>query len=72
MPRSRKHDFHFADHGSITILTPVSRRARNWVEDFVLTNEETQYWGQGIVVEPRSAGPIIDGIFGDGLTVAGV
>lgn len=70
--RKQRSDFHFANHGSITILTPVTRRAKAWAEDFVLQNEETQYWGQGIVVEPRYAGPIIDGIFGDGLTVAGV
>ena len=72
MSRSRKDDFIFANHGSITVLTPVTRRAKSWAAEYLIDNGEVPRWGLGIVVEPRYVGPVIDGIFGDGLTVAGV
>jgi hypothetical protein len=70
MARKRKNDFTFQNHGSICILEPVTRRAKAWAQEFILQNEETQYWGAGIVVEPRYIDDIIAGLFGDGLTVA--
>lgn len=60
-------DFSFANHGSITILTPVSKRARVWVAEHL--PDSAMSWGEGTVIEPRYAGPILDGIAADGLIV---
>lgn len=44
-------DFSFANHGSITLLTPRSRKAKQWLNEHI--NEEAQYWGASVVIEPR-------------------
>lgn len=64
-------DFSFANHGSITLLTPRSRKAKRWLADNVEQNDETQYWGTSIAIEPRYVGPILEGIMADGLTIGG-
>lgn len=62
-------DFSFANHGSITLLTPRSRKAKSWLNEHI--NEEAQYWGASVVIEPRYVGAILQGIADDGLTVGG-
>lgn len=55
-------DFRVDDHGSICILTPLSPECKEWTDENV-GNDETQYWGKnGIVVEPRYIGAIIEGL----------
>jgi hypothetical protein len=61
-------DFRFTDHGSICILTPVSPSAIDWVNDHI-SDERPEYAG-GIVIEPRYASDIIDGIIADYLTIS--
>lgn len=61
-------DFLFTNHGSICILTPLSEAARVWTVEFIPS--EAQTWGDGIVIEPRYAQDILDGVLNDGLTVA--
>jgi hypothetical protein len=63
-------DFRFANHGSITILTALNVEAQEWIDTHIAQNNETRYWGGGIVIEPRCAGDILDGIFSGGLVVA--
>lgn len=65
-------DFQIANHGSIVILTPVSSEAQDWVNEHILgEGNEVQTWGskQGIVVEPRYLGDIVEGFQAEGLTV---
>jgi hypothetical protein len=62
-------DFRFADHGSVTLLTPVTDAALDWVEENL--SIERQNWGPAIMIEPRFAGDILNGLQGDGLTVEG-
>ncbi|MFA5900269.1 MAG: hypothetical protein WC829_14285 [Hyphomicrobium sp.] len=62
-------DFRFADHGSVTLLTPVTDAALDWVAEN-LSIDRTN-WGPAIVIEPRYAVDILDGLQGDGLTVEG-
>lgn len=63
-----KPDFRFACHGSVTILTPLTEPAREWVSEHIPA--DATLWGSGVVIEPRYAGPIIDAILGAGLEVA--
>ena len=62
-----KPDFNFADHGSVTILTPLTEAANEWVNDHIPS--DAMRWCGGIVIEPRYASAILDGIACDGLTV---
>lgn len=62
-------DFTLVNHGSISVLTPNTSAAREWVEDHI--PDDAQWWCGGVVVEPRYVGSILDGIDVDGLTVGG-
>lgn len=61
-------DFHLTNHGSIWLLTPVSPEAVEWAEQYL--PEDAQTLGNAIAIEPRYVDPIVQGIEGDGLTVA--
>lgn len=61
-------DFTFANHGSVTLLTPVSDAAREWAAEH-LPVEPWQMLGNAIAIEPRYADPILEGIDADGMTV---
>lgn len=61
-------DFYFANHGSIALLTPLTDAAQAWVDEHI-RSEETQFFGAGVVIEPRYAGDILRGLQNDGLTV---
>lgn len=60
-------DFLFANHGSITILTPLTEAAHQWTEEHI--PHAMEHCG-GRVIEPRYAGPILEGLVDDGLTVS--
>lgn len=60
--------FAFADHGSITILTPLNDDATAWIEAHLPA--DVMHWGGGVVIELRYAQDILDGIVADGLEVA--
>lgn len=60
-------DFHFFDHGSIVILKPVSALAQDWVDEHI--GDDAQFFGGGVVIEPRYAGDILDGVVADDLTI---
>lgn len=62
-------DFQFFDHGSIVVLKAVTPSAQDWVDEHIATDDDTQYFGGGIVIEPRYAGDILDGIAADDLAV---
>lgn len=51
-------------HGSIVLLRPLDSTAREWLEQH--TNEEAQWFGGALVVEPRYVEDIIDGFSADG------
>lgn len=62
-------DFNISNQGSIIIVTPVSPAADEWlVENVDLDNPELQRWGTGIVVEPRHADALVEGMAHAGLT----
>lgn len=67
MARKTKLDFYFANHGSVALLTPLTRKAKYWLDEHV--DDECQMHGNAIVIEPRYAGDILRGLQDDGLTV---
>ena len=71
MKLNAQDDFAFANHGSICILTPLTGNGVRWLEAFVI-NDETQFLGRGIVVEPRYVGALVEGIYRDGLSIDGI
>jgi hypothetical protein len=64
-------DIEIENHGSIMLLRPVSDSGRAWVEENVYQDDETQYWGNALVVEPRYISDIFFGAMEDGLSVGG-
>lgn len=68
MPHTPKHDFRFANHGSVTLLQPMTKEAEAWIEYNL--PENATFFGQAVVIEPRYAGPILDAIKNDGMEVA--
>ncbi len=67
MANAQSHDFIFVNHGSVTLLTPVSEAASEWVSEHL--PDSCIAFGGGIAIEPRYAGPVLEGIINDGLTV---
>lgn len=55
--------------GTIYLLRGVSDAGKEWIEENVTQNEETQYWNGAIVVEHRFIADIIEGARQDGLTI---
>jgi hypothetical protein len=63
-----KVDFQVVNHGTIYLLYPKTRRARQWVKDN-LPQDHTKY-NDASVIEHRYIGDIIDGIQADDLEIA--
>jgi hypothetical protein len=54
-------DFTITHHGSISLLTPNTMLAEQWVADHL--PEDCMKWGRNSnVIEPRYLAPILDGI----------
>lgn len=62
-------DFSVLNEGTIAVVTPKTQEAKNWLIENVAINEETQWWGPGIVVEHRFLDDLLQGITNDGLTI---
>jgi hypothetical protein len=61
-------DFRFENYFSVVRLTPLTQAARDWLEEHV-SYEDWQTFGRGVVIEPRYARQIMEGLVADGLTV---
>lgn len=62
------YDFRLQNAGSFFVLHPRNDAAGQWIDDHVYT-EQSQWWGGGIVIEPRYLQDVLDGIEQDDLTV---
>ena len=60
-------DVTWSDHGSITLVTPHTEAAREWIDEFI--QEDPQWYGRSLVVEPRYLDDLLEGMRGDGLVV---
>ena len=61
-------DFDFQFEGTISVLTPKTNEAREWVASNL--QGEIQYWGKGVVIEHRYVSDILNGVMEAGLVVA--
>ena len=62
-----KPDFNVANHGSIFLLTPLSKDAHAWIRE----NVEVEGWmtfGESIAIGHRYIGDIVDGMLDAGFT----
>jgi hypothetical protein len=62
-------DFTLYNHGSICVLTPSTVKGQAWTYRH-FDMDEVQMWNNGVVIEPRYVGDILDGLAEDGLTVS--
>lgn len=60
-------DILIKDHGSILIFVPKTETGMEWINENLPA--DAMRWAGGVVVEPRYAGPIIEGATADGLEV---
>lgn len=61
-------DLTFVNHGSIVIMTPTTDVGRAWVDEHI--PEDALTWGKdGIVIEHRYVGDIVEGALRDGLDI---
>jgi hypothetical protein len=68
IPAQTVPDFALANHGSLFLLRPLNSSAKNWMNDHLpMDSQETQFWGDSIVIESRYVSPIVNGIIADGL-----
>lgn len=61
------NDFILQDHGSISLLTPITEAAREWVAEHL--PEDAPIFGLSFAIEHRCVEPILHGIADAGLTV---
>ena len=61
-------DFKVDRDGDLFLVTPQNRAARTWLVDNI-DLDEAQFFGLALVVEPRYAYDLVDGIFDSGFTV---
>ena len=62
-------DFQLTDRGSICVLRPMNDEAREWIDFNV--DPDAQWFGRGVVIEPRYVSDIAEGIVSDGLSIGG-
>jgi len=61
-------DVQVDNQGTIVAITPLSDAAREWLDENVKA-ESWQWVGDTLGVEPRYAGPILEGMQAAGLTL---
>ena len=60
-----KADFRIAYHGSIVLVSPMTKGGRDFLEECI--GEEATYWSDSLVVEPRYLENLLQGILDHGL-----
>lgn len=61
-------DINVENHGSIFLFRPATDAGREWIDEMV--GSEATFFGDALVVEPRYARDLAQGMLDDGLTVA--
>lgn len=59
-------DFHIENYRSFVVLQPLTQDATDWLTAHI--GGAAQWYGGGLLVEPRYLGDIVDGIQDEGLT----
>ena len=68
--RTPSADFRITYHGTITTITPLSGRCREWL-DANVEIEEWQRFGPSIAVEPRYVEQVAEAMIEAGLVMEG-
>jgi len=55
------------NHGSIALVRPHSRAARDWIRDNV--EDTAHYFGAALAVEPRYVAGLVEGMTAAGLVI---
>jgi hypothetical protein len=66
--QTRRADFRVTYHGTITTITPLSDRCREWLEDNVAI-EPWQWFGPSIAIEPRYVQQLAEAMIEHGLVM---
>jgi hypothetical protein len=56
--------FSVENHGTIVLVRPHSDDVKSWLEEH--TDEEAQWFGSALVVEPRYVAPIVEALVEEG------
>ena len=69
-PDYTRADFRLTYHGTITTITPLTDRCREWVEEN-LEIERWQRFGTSIAIEPRYVEQLAEAMNEEGLVMEG-
>jgi hypothetical protein len=56
--------FNIENHGTIVLIRPLTGDVKDWLVEH--TNDEAQWFGNALVVEPRYVGDIVEGLVEQG------
>jgi hypothetical protein len=56
--------FNIENHGSIVLVRPLTEDVTAWLNENV--DDEAQWFGDALVVEPRYVGPLVEGLIEQG------
>lgn len=62
------HDFQLQNEGSIVLLRPLTKIAKEWIEENLAP--DVQMFGNAAAIEPRYLEEILHGILQDGLCIS--
>lgn len=62
-------DFRFRNEGTLALLIPQTDAAKEWVDEHIGADNGYQPDWPTVLIEPRYAGDILNGLVADGLTV---
>ncbi len=62
-----KTDVHVTNHHSILLVLPLTDRAAKWISENV--QDDAQWFGRSLVVEPRYLADLCRGMEEDGLVI---
>jgi hypothetical protein len=55
-------------HGSINLIRPLTEAAQSWLDEHI-DDEDAQYFGDALAIEPRYCPDLVQGMLDDGLAV---
>ncbi|HEY1801914.1 MAG TPA: hypothetical protein VGG46_13370 [Terriglobales bacterium] len=61
-------DFSVTDGGTVYLFQPLTEDARQWLAEHCPLDDEHQYFGNALVIEPRYLANIVELAIRDGLT----
>ncbi len=60
-------DFRYEDHGSVALIVPLNDEASEVLAE--RAPSDAPWWGNGLAVEPRYVGPILEDLDAEGFTI---